>query len=87
MKVKASLTVLFLVAVQFAGACPVCEKQQPAVTRGITHGAGPQSNWDWVIIVAITLLTVITLVLSLKYLLSPGEKRASHIKQLILESK
>ena len=31
-------------------ACPVCEKQQPKILQGITHGSGPQSNWDYIII-------------------------------------
>ncbi len=67
-------------------ACPVCEQQQPKITRGITHGAGPQSNWDWVIIAVITIITVITFIFSLKYLIKPGEKNANHIKQLILNN-
>jgi hypothetical protein len=65
-------------------ACPVCEKQQPKITQGITHGAGPQSNWDWVIIAIITLITVLTLIYSVKYLIKPGEKDADHIKKSIL---
>ena len=69
-----------------AFACPVCEKQQPKIMRGITHGAGPQSNWDWVIISVISLITILTFIFSLKYLIKPGEKNNNHIKQIILNN-
>lgn len=65
-------------------ACDVCEQQQPKITQGITHGTGPQSNWDWVIIGAVAALTLVTLILSIKYLVKPGEKNENHIKQTIL---
>lgn len=65
-------------------ACPVCEKQQPAFLKGITHGAGPQSQWDWIIIGIITIITLLSLVYSIKYLITPGEKNANHIKHTIL---
>jgi len=66
-------------------ACPVCEKQQPKLLRGITHGPGPQSNWDWVIVSAMLLVTVIVLFYSIKFLLKPGERNDGHIKQSILQ--
>jgi len=78
------LSVLLMLTQVCAFACPVCEKQQPKITQGITHGAGPQSNWDWVIIAIITLITVLTLIYSVKYLIKPGEKDADHIKKSIL---
>lgn len=68
-------------------ACPVCDKQQPEITQGITHGTGPQSYWDWVIIATIILITVMTLFFSIKYLIKPGEKGPNHIKQIILNNK
>ena len=80
---RASFIVFFLLIIQVVVACPVCEKQQPKITQGITHGAGPGSNWDWVIIGVMTLITVLTLIFSLKYLIKPGEKNADHIKQSI----
>lgn len=69
---------------QLGLACPVCERQQPKVTMGLTHGAGPESNWDWVIIVFMSILTILTLIFSIKYLVKPGEKRKDHVKQSIL---
>ena len=86
MKVKYLLSVLIIFIAQIANACPVCEKQQPKITQGLTHGAGPQSDWDWVIIAIITLITVLTLIYSIKYLIKPGEKNENHIKQSILSN-
>ena len=86
MKVKYLISVLVIFIAQIAIACPVCEKQQPKITQGLTHGAGPQSNWDWVIIAIITLIAVLTLIYSIKYLLKPGEKNDDHIKQSILSN-
>lgn len=86
MKIKYLLSIFVLLIVQIANACPVCEKQQPKITQGLTHGAGPQSNWDWVIIAIISLITVLTLIYSLKYLIKPGEKSENHIKQSILSN-
>lgn len=65
-------------------ACPVCEKQQPKVLKGITHGTGPQNNWDYIIILVIAILVLVTLFYSLKYLIKPGEKSESHIKNLFI---
>lgn len=86
MKTKYLLSILIIFIVQIATACPVCEKQQPKITQGLTHGAGPQSNWDWVIITIITAITVFTFIYSLKYLIKPGEKNTNHIKQSILSN-
>ena len=86
MKVKYLLSVLIIFIAQIANACPVCEKQQPKITQGLTHGAGPQSDWDWVIIAIITLIAVLTLIYSIKYLIKPGEKNENHIKQSILSN-
>jgi len=86
MKMKALLIQLFALSLQIVSACPVCEKQQPKITQGLTHGAGPQSNWDWVIIAIIAAITLLTFLYSLKYLIKPGEKNTNHIKQSILSN-
>lgn len=65
-------------------ACPLCEKQQPKILRGITHGAGPQSDWDYVIVAAIAVVVAFTTWYSVKFLLRPGEQSGTHIKRLIL---
>lgn len=87
MKIKTILFLVFALAVNNVLACPACEKQQPPITRGFTHGAGPQSNWDWVIIAGFTVITLLTFAFSLKYLIKPGEKNSDHIKQSILSHK
>ncbi|MEZ5149346.1 MAG: hypothetical protein R2759_20340 [Bacteroidales bacterium] len=82
-KIIATITSLVFINLQSI-ACEVCEKQQPKITMGLTHGSGPQNNWDWVIIGIISIITVLTLILSLKYLIRPGEKNSDHIKRFIL---
>ncbi len=86
MKLKYLLSMLVVLTAQIAIACPVCEKQQPKITQGLTHGAGPQSNWDWVIIAIISVITILTLIYSVKYLIKPGEKNENHIKKSILSN-
>lgn len=65
-------------------ACPVCERQQPKILRGVVHGQGPDSSWDYIIVWSIVAITVITFVFSVKWLLRPGEKNKVHIKYSIL---
>lgn len=67
-------------------ACPVCEKQQPAMLKGISHGTGPQSNWDMVIVWVMIVIVALTLFFSLKFLVRPGEKSEAHIKRFILDN-
>jgi small-conductance mechanosensitive channel len=67
-----------------AFACPMCEKQQPKILRGVVHGGVPQSNWDYVIVWAVAIITVITLFYAIKWLVRPGEKQSNHIKYTIL---
>lgn len=85
MNKKSILTLVIFLIPTLVLACPVCEKQQPKITLGLTHGAGPQSNWDWVIIAVISAITIYTLVFSIKYLVKPGEKSSNHIKQSIFK--
>lgn len=89
MKVKIKHFILLIVVLLINAttwACPVCEKQQPKITQGFTHGAGPQSNWDWVIIGIMSLITVLVFVFSMKYIIWPGEKNKKHIKVSILNN-
>lgn len=86
MKIKYFLFLLTTLATQIALACPACEAQQPKITAGLTHGSGPQSNWDWIIIAIISLITLLTLVYSLKFLIKPGERNQDHIKLSILNN-
>ena len=67
-----------------AYSCPACKKQQPGILKGITHGSGPQSEWDYLIISAAMVVVLATLFFSVKYLLSPGEESEKHIKRIAL---
>ena len=67
-------------------ACPACEKQQPKLLKGITHGAGPDGNWDYVIVAIVVIIVLFTLFFSVKWLIRPGEQSQSHIKRLILNN-
>ena len=76
-------TLAFLLPV-LTHACPACEKAQPRILRGITHGAGPESRWDYVIAYAVAIITVLTLIYSIKWLIRPGETTPNHIKNFII---
>ena len=81
---KIILFLMILLTRQVVIACDVCKKQQPKVLQGITHGTGPQSNWDYVVVIAVALLVAATLFYSLKSLLKPKEQSENHIKYSIL---
>ena len=68
-------------------ACTICQSQQPKVLQGTTHGTGPTSAWDYLIILSSCLVVLITLVMSLSYLIKPKEDSPNHIKNMILEEK
>lgn len=80
------LTVFAMLPALFALACPVCEKQQPEILRGITHGAGPEDRWDYVIVWTMIAIVLVTLFFSVKWLIRPGEGSGNHIKRVILSN-
>jgi hypothetical protein len=67
-------------------ACAVCERTQPKLLRGITHGAGPESKWDYVIVWVAIVIVAAALLFSVKWLVRPGERSGSHIKRFILNN-
>lgn len=77
-------TALWLGACAIAMACPVCERNQPKLLKGIVHGAGPQTNWDYISVWVTAIITIITLFFTIKWLIKPGEKNDDHIKYSIL---
>lgn len=82
---KKGLLVIFFILMHFKGAaCPVCDARQPKVLRGITHGQGPESNWDYLIISVMGGIVLLTFFFSVKWLISPGEKSGTHIKRTIM---
>jgi hypothetical protein len=82
---KRLLLLHILLAMQVvAFGCDVCKKQQPKVLRGITHGAGPQSDWDYVIVGITALIVLVSLFYSIRWIIRPGEKESTHIKNAVL---
>jgi len=81
---KICLIIFLLIGKIAAIACPACEKQQPKILAGITHGGGPDSNWDYVIVWATILIVLVTLFYTIKWLIKPGENSYNHIKRIVL---
>ena len=83
---KKLITLLFLIVIQISVfACPVCERNQPKLLRGIVHGAGPESNWDYISIIITTIIALVTLFLAVKWLIKPNEDDRNHIKYSIFK--
>ena len=83
---KIILIIFSIIMYQWVSACPVCEQSQPRIFRGITHGAGPGSNWDFVIIAAAMTVVTFCLFFSIRYIFKPGEKNSNHIKNSIFNT-
>jgi hypothetical protein len=82
-KIKVLFTVLFVFGFQIASACDLCKKNQPAGFENITHGAGPSGPMDYFIIWGSILVVIVTLFLTLKYLIKPKEGNPDHIKNIV----
>jgi hypothetical protein len=67
-------------------ACPVCERNQPKALKGIVHGKGPDSNWDYVSIWITIIISLLALIYSIKWLIKPNEKNNNHIKYSIFQN-
>ncbi|KIC95487.1 hypothetical protein [Flavihumibacter solisilvae] len=83
---KILLSIALLLGTASIFACPVCERNQRGILKGITHGAGPESQWDYVIVWATVAIVLCSLFFSVKWLIRPGEKSGSHIKRFILNN-
>jgi len=83
---RALLTIALQLFALATWACDACQKQQPKLLKGITHGTGPQGEWDMPIIWVSAVIVVITLILAVKFLVKPNEKNADHIKRSILNN-
>ena len=77
---------LFFMITSWQGlmACKVCEKNQPAPLKGITHGIGPTGTIDYIIIGIASIIVTVTLYLSIKYMVKPKEGDVYHIKNIVL---
>ncbi|QHS56598.1 hypothetical protein GWR56_13980 [Mucilaginibacter sp. 14171R-50] len=65
-------------------ACDACKAQQPKFLAGITHGPGPGSNWDYVVVSLMVLITAYSFYAMVKCLAKPAEKTHEHIKSIII---
>jgi hypothetical protein len=75
----------FLILYSSMYACPVCERANAKKAFGsISHGTGPNSNWDYVVVWITIVISVIALFYSVKWLIKPAEKNSDHIKNSIL---
>lgn len=83
-KIIASLGAFFVILLQGIIACEVCEKNQPEILRGITHGTGPQGYLDYIIITISAIIVLATMVYFIKYLVWPKEEDPKHIKRSII---
>lgn len=83
---KTLLSIGLLWASIGAFACPVCERNQPKILKKVTHGAGPDSQWDYAIVWLTVTIVLLTLFFSIKWLIHPGEKSDVHIKRFILNN-
>ena len=77
-----TLALVFVTAIGYT--CPVCDKQQPKILQGITHGTGPESNWDYLIVWSTVIIVAFTLFYTIKWMVRPGEKEINHIKRTVI---
>lgn len=84
MKKLSALIVLLLIQNSYALACTVCKSQQPKALQGITHGTGPGGTLDYIIVGGAAVIVLATLILSIRFLVRPGETDPNHIKNLII---
>lgn len=82
---KVIVVILFMLTGFAVWACPVCERQKTGILKGLTHGSGPQSNWDYLIIAIMMVIVLATLFFSVKWIIRPGEKENEHIKRIVLK--
>lgn len=84
-KIISSILFTLFLGISGAFACDVCQKNQPAVLKNITHGVGPQGNLDYIITWSAAAIVLVALVLSLKYMIKPKENNNSHIKNIVTD--
>jgi len=84
MKKVTTIAMALAVSIGSAMACTVCKEQQPKILKGLTHGVGPDGNWDYLIVAVMVAVVSGTFLMSARYLVKPGEREQLHIKYSIL---
>jgi hypothetical protein len=75
---------LFMLSLDDTFACEACKKQQAKLLQGISHGPGPDSKWDYLIVAIMILITLYVLYATVKCFIKPSERNQLHIKRTIL---
>lgn len=84
---SALLVLVILLGGHFnAIACEACKAQQSKFLQGIAHGSGPTSNWDYIIVSIMVIITVYSFYAMIKCLIKPADKTPEDIKNIILNS-
>jgi hypothetical protein len=65
-------------------ACDACKKQQPKLLQGITHGAGPDSTWDYVIVSIMVIITLYSFYAMIRFMAKSRDKVYQDIKSSII---
>jgi len=73
MKKIISFSLLFLYSFITVIACELCKSHQPEMLKDIAHGTGPQGTTDYIIMWTGVAIVVITLILSLAFLILPNK--------------
>lgn len=84
MKKIISFVFLLPFLIKKAIACEVCERNEAAVLKGITHGSGPETRWDYLIVWSAVVIVLLSAFYSMKWIIHPDEKSDRHIKRVIL---
>ncbi|MFI5159791.1 MAG: hypothetical protein ACHQHN_00870 [Sphingobacteriales bacterium] len=77
-------TALLLAAGLPVMACEACKKQQPKLLQGITHGPGPDSNWDYLIVSIMVVITAYSFYAMIRYMAKSRDNVHQDIKNSIL---
>lgn len=86
MKKIFAICIALIFAAAQAIACEVCKKNQPEILQEVTHGPGPQGQWDYLITWAAVVIVAFTLFFSIKFLVRPKEGDPNHVKNIVLKS-
>ncbi|HTN19880.1 MAG TPA: hypothetical protein VL125_05365 [Pelobium sp.] len=79
------LTILLLTVANVATfACEACNQNQPKILRNITHGGGPESIWDYFVVITMVFITIYTLYATIRCFIRPKETKYNRIKNEIL---
>lgn len=81
---KKLVFLLFLGYQYLAKACEACDLQQPKITRGLTHGPGPKNMFEWMAVIAILIISVLTVYYFIKYLIKPDPQKTDKLKNNVL---